>query len=53
MDKKKGRVEILTFQLEHMMAQKFVNSSGVYYCIVLIRLWTLAAMDFIIMTDWL
>ena len=50
---KKGRVEILTFQLEHMMVQKFVSSSGVYYCIVLIRLWTPVAMDFIMMTDWL
>ena len=53
MDKKKRRVEILTFQLEHMMVRKFVSSSGVYYCIVLIRLWTLVAMGFIMMTDWL
>ena len=37
---KKGRVEISTFLLGHMMVQKFVSSSGVYYCIVLIRLWT-------------
>ena len=36
--KKKGRVEISTFRLGHMMAQKFASSSGVYYCIVLIRL---------------
>ena len=49
--KERGRVEITTFLLGHMMAQKFVSSSGVYYCIVLIRLWTLAAMDFFMMTD--
>ena len=44
-------VEILTFQSEHMMVQKFVNSSGVYYYITLIRLWTLITMGFIMMTD--
>ena len=53
MDKKKGRVEILTFQSEHMMVQKFVNSSGVYYYIALIRLWTLITIDFTETTDWL
>ena len=37
MDKKKGRVEILTFLSEHMMVRKFVNSSDVYYYITLIR----------------
>ena len=45
MDKKKGRVEILTFRSEHMMVRKFVNSSDVYYYITLIRLWNLIIMD--------
>ena len=44
-------MEISTFLLGPMMAQKFVNSSGVYYYIVLIGLWTQVAMDFIMMTD--
>ena len=51
---KKAEGEILTFQLGHMMGQKFVSSSGVYYGIALIRLWTRVAtgfMDDLIIVD--
>ena len=46
-----GAYDGAEISMGHMMAQKFVSSSGVYYYIVLIRLWTQVAMDFIMMTD--